>query len=81
VNAARLPLCSSKQVIAAFTRMGFVEAHKRGSHLTMTRAREAGRRQTVVVMMGKREIPRGTLRKELKREGIPVEEFIDALRG
>ena len=77
---ARLPLCSSAQVTNALKRAGFREASSSGgSHLTMER--RTGRRTiTTVVVMGKKEIPRSTLKSILRLAELSQSEFLKHLR-
>lgn len=77
---ARLPLCSSDQIISALKRAGFQPASSSaGSHLTMER--KTGRRTiTTVVVMGKKEVPRYTLKMVLKLAEISQSEFLKCLR-
>ena len=75
---ARLPLCSSQQVIRALERAGFQPAHSSGSHLVMNKWT---RRKTIiaVVVMGKSEVPRGALRKILRQAELTNREFLEFL--
>lgn len=76
---ARLPLCSSDQIIQALRRGGFERAHSSGSHLTMER-RTRQRTIITVVIMGKREVPRGTLSRILRLAEMTNQRFIELLR-
>lgn len=53
---------------------------KRGSHLTFVRTTDAGETIVVVVVQGKREIPRGTLKAILAQARISHEDFLKTLR-
>jgi len=77
---ARLPLCSSQQIINALRRAGFEPASSgRGSHLTLER--RVGRRTiTTVVVMGKREVLRPTPKNILKLAEMTQREFLQHLR-
>ena len=78
---SRLPLCSSNEVISALERLGaYAGRAKRGSHASYHLRGRDGRIRTGVVILGKREIPKGTLRYLLKNLDISVEDFLEALR-
>jgi predicted RNA binding protein YcfA (HicA-like mRNA interferase family) len=76
----KLPLCSSDEIIAALRRAGFTPTSRTGgSHLTMER--KTGRRTIVtVVVMGKKEVPRPTLRNILRLAEITQTDFLRYLR-
>ena len=78
MTSAQIPLCSSREVTAALERLGAWHVRTRGSHATYARMTPNGRRITQVIL-GKREIPRGTLRSILAGLDIPVEAFRQAL--
>lgn len=79
-----VPLFSSDQIIHALVHLGFVETaasrRSRGSHHTCARLRDDGHKNVCLVVTGKREVPRGTLRSILRQAEITVDEFIVALR-
>lgn len=77
----QVPLCSSREIVNALIRAGFTEATTkgRGSHLSMVRATEE-RTYVTVVVLGKREVPRGTLKDIIEKAGLTVEEFVSYLR-
>ncbi len=78
---SELPLRSSLEVIAALIRLGCYEGkEKAGSHLLLHRQTPDGRTVTGVVVLGKREIPKGTLRNALKQLEIDASDFLEALR-
>ena len=76
----RLPSLSSRQIMQALRRAGFVEAPDRGkgSHRAFYRADASGRVRLVVVPQGK-DIPRGTLLAILDQAGLSRAEFMDLL--
>lgn len=76
----QVPLVSSRQAIAAFKRLGFEVLPGKGSHKRLVRARPDGGRDIGVILDGRREIPRPTLRSALAQTGVSVEEFIEAMR-
>ena len=77
----RVPLCSSAQITAALRRLGCYPgtAHG-GSHRAYHRRRSDGHILTSPVVLGKREVSRGTLRSILELLEISLDEFMDALR-
>jgi len=68
---------SSRQIVQALRRAGFVEAPDRGkgSHRAFCRVEPSGRPRLVIVPKGK-DIPRGTLRAILEQAGLGREEFV-----
>jgi len=68
----KLPLLSGKQVVAALTRMGFVEIHRRGSHVKMKHP--DGR---VIVFPYHDEVDRFTLKGALRDADVDVKEFLN----
>lgn len=77
----RLPLVSSAKLVRALIRLGFsADPHPSGgSHLSMYRERPDGRRDVTVVVLGKKEIPRGTLRDILRLGNVSDAEFLRVL--
>jgi predicted RNA binding protein YcfA (HicA-like mRNA interferase family) len=71
----KLPLLSGRQILAALQRLGFVEVHRKGSHVKMEHA--DGRR---IVFPFHDEVDRYTLRGALRDAGIEVEEFLFRVR-
>ena len=71
----KLPLLSGRQVLAALQRLGFVELHRKGSHLKMEHP--DGRR---IVFPYHDEIDRYTLKGALRDATVPVEDFINNVK-
>lgn len=71
----KLPLLSGRQVIAALQRLGFVEIHRKGSHVKMEHS--DGRR---VVFPCHDEVDRYTLKGALRDATVDVEEFLKHVR-
>jgi predicted RNA binding protein YcfA (HicA-like mRNA interferase family) len=67
----KLPLLSGRQVLAALTRLGFVEIHRKGSHVKMKHA--DGR---IIVFPFHDEVDRFTLKGALRDASIEVEDFL-----
>ena len=76
---SRLPALSSRRIIRALRKVGFVEAPKRGkgSHLAFVRHDPSGTR-LVIVPYG-HDIPRGTFLAILEQAGLSREEFLSLL--
>ena len=71
----KLPLVSGKQVLAALMRLGFVEIHRKGSHVKMKHA--DGR---VIVFPFHDEVDRYTLKGSLRDAGIELEDFLKEVK-
>jgi predicted RNA binding protein YcfA (HicA-like mRNA interferase family) len=65
------PLLSGRQVLAALQRLGFVEVHRRGSHVKMQHA--DGR---IIVFPFHDEIDRYTPKGALRDAETAIEEFL-----
>ena len=76
-----LPLCSSREVKSALERLGAYPSAKRtsGSHATYYRDMPNDRKVLAVIVLNKKEIPRGTLKNILSGLEITDIEFIKAL--
>lgn len=75
----RLP--SSKKLITALIKDGFQPRgkSKRGSHQVFRKELPDGARN-VVVPLGKKEIPRGTLRSIIRQAALTEEQLADLLK-
>ncbi len=71
----KLPLLSGRQVLAALTRLGFVEVHRKGSHIKMKH--EDGR---VIVFPFHDEVDRYTLKGALRDADIEVADFLEEVK-
>ena len=71
----KLPILSGRQVLAALTRLGFIEVHRKGSHLKMKHS--DGR---VIVFPFHDEVDRHTLKGALRDAEIEVTDFLRAIR-
>ena len=71
----KLPLLSGRQVLAALQRMGFVEIHRKGSHVKMEH--QDGRR---IVFPFHDEVDRFTLKGALRDADVDPEEFLKHVR-
>lgn len=70
-----VPLLRPNQVVKAFTRLGWEVARQRGSHIILVKD---GNIATLSIP-NHSQVARGTLRSLIKRAGISVEEFLEAL--
>ena len=73
---ARLPQVSGREAVAAFQRAGFEIKRQRGSHIAMTKA---GSLHTLSIP-DHSQIKPGTLRSQIRKAGLTVEEFIALLK-
>jgi predicted RNA binding protein YcfA (HicA-like mRNA interferase family) len=71
----KLPLLSGREVYAALRRLGFVEIHRKGSHIKMENA--DGRR---IVFPFHDEVDRHTLRGALRDADISEADFLGQIR-
>ena len=71
----KLPLLSGRRIVAALTRLGFAEVHRRGSHIKMQHP--DGR---VIVFPYEQEVDRYTLKGALRDAGIEIGEFLENVR-
>ncbi|MGQ3685893.1 MAG: type II toxin-antitoxin system HicA family toxin [Candidatus Loosdrechtia sp.] len=68
----KFPLLSGKQVLAALNRLGFIEIHRKGSHVKMKHP--DGRK---IVFPYHAEVDRYTLKGALNDAEINVKEFLE----
>ena len=66
----KLPLLSGRQVLSTLKRLGFVEVHRKGSHVKMKHS--DGR---IIVFPYQDEVDRYTLKGALRDAEINIEEF------
>ena len=71
----KLPLLSGKQVLAALTRLGFAEVHRKGSHVKMKHS--DGR---IIVFPFHDEVDRFTLRGARRDADVDLPAFIKGIR-
>lgn len=67
----KMPLLSGREVLAALIRLGFVEVHRKGSHLKMKHP--DGR---TIVFPFHDEVDRYTLKGALRDAGVNGEDFL-----
>ena len=73
----KLPVITSRELIAALKRLGFEKYHQSGSHAQFKHS--DGRRVTVPIHSGK-DIKRKTLKSIIADMGLSVDEFIVLLK-
>ncbi len=71
----KLPLLSGRQVVKGLERLGFVETHRKGSHVKMKHA--DGR---MIVFPLHDEIDRFTLKGALRDSEVDLDEFLKNVR-
>ncbi len=71
----KLPLLSGREILSALERLGFVEVHRKGSHVKMRHS--DGR---VIVFPYHDEVDRFTLKGALRDADIDQEDFLRELR-
>lgn len=69
----KLPSQKPRQVVKKFKKLGFIEHHQVGSHLTM---KHPATKKRVVIPMHLKDIKKGTLLSILREAGIDKEDFI-----
>ena len=67
----KLPLLSGRQVLSTLKRLGFIEVHRKGSHVKMKHP--DGR---IIVFPYQDEVDRYTLKGALRDAEINIEDFI-----
>ena len=73
---SKLPVCRSREVLAALKRLGFEVDHHTGSHAILYKS---GHPTPVTVPEHAGDMKTGTLRRIIKDAGFSVEEFRKAL--
>jgi predicted RNA binding protein YcfA (HicA-like mRNA interferase family) len=71
----KLPLLSGQQVLTALQRLGFLEIHRKGSHVKMEHP--DGRR---IVFPFHAEVDRYILKGSLRDGGVEVDDFLRQIR-
>jgi predicted RNA binding protein YcfA (HicA-like mRNA interferase family) len=72
---SRLPIISGSVCIKALSKIGFVVARQRGSHVILVREEP----RTTICVPDHQELDRGTLRAIIRQAGLRVDEFADLL--
>ena len=69
------PLCSGRQVVKAFEKIGYSRVGQRGSHIKIRNDKT----EITLIIPDHREVDRWTLKGILKDAEISIEEFIKLL--
>ncbi len=72
---ATLPVVSGRDAGRAFSKLGFVYDHHRGSHMIYYHPAERH-----LSIPDHRELDRGTLRKLIRSAGVTVEQFVELIK-
>jgi predicted RNA binding protein YcfA (HicA-like mRNA interferase family) len=67
---SRLPVCSGRDAVKAFGKVGYIIDHQTGSHIIL---RHPNRRRLTVP--DHRELAKGTLRALIREAGLTVDQF------
>ncbi len=70
----KLPRLSGKKVVKALSKIGFIAARQKGSHVIMKKQIDSGVKTTVVTLH--KEVDRGTLLEIIRQAGLKKEEFL-----
>ncbi len=73
----RLPALTSKEVVRALERAGFIIARTSGSHCRLVHREHPTRKVTIPIHAG--DLKRGTLRGIIAQAGFTVSEFMKLL--
>jgi len=71
----KLPSLKPREIVRKLKKLGFIEHHQVGSHLTM---KHPVTKQRAVIPMHLKDIKRGTLSSIIRESGIDRDQFIDA---
>lgn len=73
----KLPRISGKEVIKILSKIGFIPARQKGSHVILKKETKEGTKTTVVPLHD--EVDRGTLLEIIRQTGLKKEEFLELL--
>ena len=73
----KLPRISGKDVIKVLSKVGFVPARQKGSHVILKKETKEGTKTTVVPLHN--EVDRGTLLEIIRQSGMAKEEFLELI--
>ena len=74
----KLPVITSKRLIRAFRKAGFIIDHQRGSHVYMSHPTSPAR--IVPIPYHNQDLAKGTLKNILKLAGLTVEQLVEFLK-
>ncbi len=70
----KLPRISGKELIKILSKVGFMPARQKGSHIILIK--QTGKGKKAVVVPNHKEIDRGTLLEIIRQAGLKKEEFL-----
>lgn len=70
-----LPVISGKEAIAAFEKIGYEIARRKGSHITLVKSGTT----KILTIPDHKELDRGTLKSLINKAGITVDDFLKLL--
>jgi predicted RNA binding protein YcfA (HicA-like mRNA interferase family) len=73
---AKLPVLHYREVLRAFESLGWIQDRQAGSHIILVKDGEIAS----LSVPAKNPVAKGTLRSLIRSAGIPVDEFMDALK-
>lgn len=73
----KLPVITSKQLVQALRKAGFVIDHQTGSHLSLSHPDSPTR--FAVIPMYNKDLRKGTLKSILRQSGMTIEQLIELL--
>ena len=73
----KLPRLSGRKVIKILSKVGFVIARQKGSHIILTKQTVDGKK--AVVVPNHKEIDRGTLLEIIRQSGLKKEQFLELI--
>lgn len=76
----RLPIISTRELVAALKKAGFVDAPHRGKGSHHAYYKDDGGRVRLVIVPERKEIPKGTLLAILEQAGISKEELLEHMK-
>ncbi|MBI5191494.1 MAG: type II toxin-antitoxin system HicA family toxin [Nitrospirae bacterium] len=76
----KLPVVSSREVIAALMKAGFIDAPKRGKGSHRAFCKDDGGRVRLVIVPERKEIPKGTILSILEQAGLTKDDIIELLK-
>jgi predicted RNA binding protein YcfA (HicA-like mRNA interferase family) len=76
----KLPVLSSKEIISALKKAGFINAPKRGKGSHRAFCKNDQGRIRLVIVPERKEVPKGTLLAILEQAGLSKEELLELLK-
>ena len=71
---SRLPVCSGRDAVRAFRKLGYEVDHQTGSHIILR-----GPQMRRLTVPNPRELAKGTLRALIREAGLTKDEFVELL--